>query len=45
MKNTNNPINGHNRTAGPNEQYGIHKSSIDGHKRKPGSNEQYEKHK
>ena len=36
-----NTINGHKRTPGSNEQYGIHKYSINGHKRTPGSNEQY----
>ena len=35
-------INGHKRTPGSNEQYGIDKYSINGHKRTPGSNEQYE---
>ena len=38
-------INGHKRTPGSNEQYGIHKYSINDHKRTPGSNEQYEKQK
>ena len=33
------------RTAGPNEQYGIHKFSINGLKRTPGSNKQYGIHK
>ena len=34
-------INGHKRTPGSNEQYGIQKYSINDHKRTPGSNEQY----
>ena len=38
-------INGHKRTPGSNEQYGLHKYAINGHKRTLGSNEQYGIHK